>query len=382
MKRHLEPLAIAANVTEAAFCRLDTVLLTFGFLVMRYERMSDEGDRIASRSIISSLEKRWMAANQDIFIAAVIVNPFFRAAPFGRHPRFVVAGIIEFLGRLYLQFFQEVAPQTFGAEMRDYLTEEGQYTELRATCHRHKISAKQYVRSLFCLSPAPKLTNLQEIQPDPLEVYRDLSFSSEPHTPFRRLAVRLLSVCTNSATCERLFSVFGNVLTKTRNRLGTSTLRSIAELKMHVRNEHWLNSTKSRMKRMFSTRSKSAPHGEPTTPFTPTQPLDSRPTPSTSDDDIPPSIDRDTSHTGFRDFIATMPTNDSDIPAHDSPGVKMSLSELFNFENSHWTDLYEECASRSFEAELALYDLLNEDAAAGEGAEVEVDETTADILLN
>lgn len=77
MKRHLEPLAIAANVTQAAFCCLDTVLLTFGFLVMQYKRMSDEGDRIASHSIISSLEKRWMAADQDIFIAAVIVNPFF-----------------------------------------------------------------------------------------------------------------------------------------------------------------------------------------------------------------------------------------------------------------------------------------------------------------
>lgn len=156
MKRHLEPLAIAANVTQAAFCRLDTVLLTFGFLVMRYERMLDEGDYIASRSIISSLEKRWMAANQDIFIAAVIVNPFFRGAPFGRHPRFVVAGIIELLGRLYLRFFLEVAPQMFSAELRDYLTEEGQYTELRATCNRHKTSAKQQVRFTIVSSSRPE----------------------------------------------------------------------------------------------------------------------------------------------------------------------------------------------------------------------------------
>ena len=156
MKRHLEPLAIAANVTQAAFCRLDTVLLTFGFLVMRYERMLDEGDYIASRSIISSLEKRWMAANQDIFIAAVIVNPFFQGAPFGRHPRFVVARIIELLGRLYLRFFLEVAPQMFSAELHDYLTEEGQYTELRATCNRHKTSAKQQVRFTIVSSSHPE----------------------------------------------------------------------------------------------------------------------------------------------------------------------------------------------------------------------------------
>ena len=77
MKLNLEPLAIAANVTQAAFCHLDTVLLTFGFLVMQYQHMADEADRTASTSIISSLEKHWMAADQDIFIATVIVNPFF-----------------------------------------------------------------------------------------------------------------------------------------------------------------------------------------------------------------------------------------------------------------------------------------------------------------
>ena len=44
--------------------------------------------------------------------------------------------------------------------------------------------------------------------------HRDLSFSSEPLSPFHRLASHLLSICANSATCEQLFSVFGNTLTK------------------------------------------------------------------------------------------------------------------------------------------------------------------------
>ena len=79
MKLHLEPLAIAANVTQTASCRLDTVLLTFGFLVMQYQKLTDIDDLTASTSIISSLEKRWMAADQDIFIATVIVNSFYRA---------------------------------------------------------------------------------------------------------------------------------------------------------------------------------------------------------------------------------------------------------------------------------------------------------------
>lgn len=150
MKLHLQPLAIAANVTQAAFCCLDTVLLTFGFLIMQYQRMADEADHAASMAIISSLKKRWAAADQDIFIATVIINPFFRADPFARHPRFVIAGIIELLGRLYTRFFQEVPLYTFEAELRDYLTAMGQYSQLRATCLRHMAIAKDQVCSSSC----------------------------------------------------------------------------------------------------------------------------------------------------------------------------------------------------------------------------------------
>ena len=101
MKLHLQPLTIAANVTQAAFCHLDTILLTFGSLVMQYQWMTDEPDHIALTSIIASLEKSWMAADQDIFMTTMIMNPFFQAILFRRHPRFVVAGIIKLLECLY-----------------------------------------------------------------------------------------------------------------------------------------------------------------------------------------------------------------------------------------------------------------------------------------
>ena len=67
-----------------------------------------------------------------------------------------------------------------------------------------------------------------------------MQLSSRDHEPrpLTRLAVHLLSVCANSASCERLFSVFGNILTKLRNRLGTKKLSQLAEIKMHLRDEH------------------------------------------------------------------------------------------------------------------------------------------------
>lgn len=226
--------------------------------------------------------------------------------------------------------------------------------------------------------------NLQDVPLDPLEVYRDLSFASEPHSPFRRLAARLLSVCANSATCERLFSVFGNTLTKLRNRMGVSTLSSIAELKMHIRDEHRLKSTKTRMKRMFATRSTTSPD-EPSALSTDAQPPSPWPESLEIDEDDTSSIDEDPDHVpGFRDFIPncrSAPAENDEPVAYSSLRGKLSLSQLFNFENPHWVKLYEECAERSYEEELALYDLLNEDAGTGDGMEVDVDEATADILI-
>ena len=61
---------------------------------------------------------------------------------------------------------------------------------------------------------------------------------AEDTSPFIIFARRLLSVSANSASCERLFSIFGNILTKLRNRTGNTVLTDLAEVKMHIRDEH------------------------------------------------------------------------------------------------------------------------------------------------
>jgi len=74
---HLRPLGIAANVIQSQFCRLDTVLLTFGLLIVTYQAMTDPDDLPGCTAIINSLEKRWSKTDQEIFIATLIMNPFF-----------------------------------------------------------------------------------------------------------------------------------------------------------------------------------------------------------------------------------------------------------------------------------------------------------------
>jgi hypothetical protein len=89
----------------------------------------------------------------------------------------------------------------------------------------------------------------QKRQPDPLIVLDSYSIPghSKDTTVFLTFARRLLSVSANSASCERLFSVFGNILTKLRNRTGNSVVVDLSEVKMHVRGRE----TKSRLKRRF-----------------------------------------------------------------------------------------------------------------------------------
>jgi hypothetical protein len=102
-----------------------------------------------------------------------------------------------------------------------------------------------------------------------------------------------------------------------------------------------------------------------------------------------PLIEEDPNHadcldSSFRSIIVdhhSPPVEDSGPPIHPSHRGKLRLSELFEFGNSHWSTLYKKYAKRCFNEELAVYDLLNEDAAAGNGTEVDVDETTAEILI-
>lgn len=150
MERHLEPLAIAANILQAANCRLDTVLLTFGYLFMRYRTICGPEDMVGHTAILDSLEKRWLAAEQDVFIAAVIVNPLFRTAPFAPNQRFTNARIKTLLASLYSRFFRtQDIPSQFYSEAQDYLMGSGQYHDFEATCARHLSDSKRDVRDSY-----------------------------------------------------------------------------------------------------------------------------------------------------------------------------------------------------------------------------------------
>ena len=63
---------------------------------------------------------------------------------------------------------------------------------------------------------------------------------------------------------------------------------------------------------------------------------------------------------------------------------KLTISELFNFEQSYWTKRLETSGLRGFNEELSVYDLLNLDAVGNDEIDdraSEVDPSTEDVLL-
>ncbi len=78
----------------------------------------------------------------------------------------------------------------------------------------------------------------KKMSPDPVEVYHDISIPGTQPSPLIRLALHILSICPNSASCERLFSTFGLIMTKLRTRISTKNLVNLAEFKLHLRDEN------------------------------------------------------------------------------------------------------------------------------------------------
>jgi hypothetical protein len=76
---HLEPLAKTANITQESDTQLYHVLTTLANLYCIYSNLSLPEDQEVHYKVLASLEKCWAAADQDPFIAAVILNPFLYA---------------------------------------------------------------------------------------------------------------------------------------------------------------------------------------------------------------------------------------------------------------------------------------------------------------
>ncbi|KAI0759892.1 hypothetical protein BD413DRAFT_487287 [Trametes elegans] len=123
VKQHLEPLAIAANTTQSNTCHLNQVVITFGRLFQLFSQLDSSDEEIIKIAVLRSLQMRWDKADQDVFLAAVILNPFLKCCPFRALPLlFASAAVHTLLERLWICFYSNTEPPaTFYNEVSQYL---------------------------------------------------------------------------------------------------------------------------------------------------------------------------------------------------------------------------------------------------------------------
>jgi len=110
--------------------------------------MKDPEDLPGCQAIISSLEQRWSKADQEIFIAAVILNPIYQTSPFSLLPQFRTAEIISLMTRLWQRFFQSAPPDDFALDLMEFLGKRGNYSSLDVICNVEKNRAEKNVCDL------------------------------------------------------------------------------------------------------------------------------------------------------------------------------------------------------------------------------------------
>jgi hypothetical protein len=112
---------------------MDEVLLTFGKLALEFCKLTDAP---VQQALMESLERRWSKSDQDVFIAAIVLNPFHRLRPFRPERSVVSLGAVHaLLSRLWVRFYPTIPlPHNFYSDTRSYLHGQEPYDDLVTLC--------------------------------------------------------------------------------------------------------------------------------------------------------------------------------------------------------------------------------------------------------
>lgn len=87
-----------------------------------------------------------MSSDQDVFIAALILNPAHKTQPFAKSSWFSDALVVVLMCRLWVRLFKEVLPGELVREIPDYLADQGFYAQMQVFRNLQVRSALDEVR--------------------------------------------------------------------------------------------------------------------------------------------------------------------------------------------------------------------------------------------
>ena len=217
----------------------------------------------------------------------------------------------------------------------------------------------------------------QHARPDPLKMYEGIQFQDTEPTPLQKFARRIFSICANSASCERLFSLFGTILTKLRSRLSLKSLMDLTELRLHLRDEYTrMGDKKARLRRTRKIipdpviLTVNPPLPTATTLEPPADTIPSNPSVSDSQVDDGNNDHDDHSLGSIASALAQRSIDDEDDTEYGSIFDNTPLQQLFHFADESWTRFIEGFGMRSIDDELEFYKLVDMDAEGEDDEQV------------
>ena len=128
--------------------RLDQVLVTLGHLYRTFYKLNQPQDEGLRTALLASIEKRWNASDQDVFIAAALLNPYVHTGPFNNLQVCTLAGMVDLFERLYKRFYPHIQaePYSMYRDVECWVGRTGPYVLFETTAKRMKGAAEVEVR--------------------------------------------------------------------------------------------------------------------------------------------------------------------------------------------------------------------------------------------
>ena len=142
------------NMHQAAHAQPEHIVISFRFLYFRYSKLMDELDAPTCMAVLESTEHWWANCDQEVFITAVIANPFYKVALFSKIPLTTHAGLVALFGCLWLCFYNQPAPLNLFTNLESYLASSGEfaYMEMYKNSVLAHTEATVSVVVVWCLS--------------------------------------------------------------------------------------------------------------------------------------------------------------------------------------------------------------------------------------